>query len=89
MELIIQRFGIPQFLTTDQGAMFIWEDMNYFTADCGMQLIRSTPFYAQVNGQVEASNKVLIEILEKMLEENQEIGTGFYQRHCGPTGLPK
>ena len=44
--------------------------MNYFAVDYGIQLIRSTHFYAQTNGQVKASNKVLIGILEKMLEEN-------------------
>ena len=50
--------------------MFTEEEMNYFVADYEIQLIRSTPFYAQANGQAEASNKVLIGILEKMLEEN-------------------
>ena len=44
--------------------------MNYFAANYGIQLIISTPFYAQVNGQEEASNKVLIGILEKILEKN-------------------
>ena len=44
--------------------------MNYFVADYGIQLIRSTTFYAQANGQPKACNKVLIVILEKMLEEN-------------------
>ena len=63
--------------------------MNYFFVDYGTQLIISTPFYAQANGQAEASNKVLIGILEKMLEEILEIGTRFYQRHCGPIELPK
>ena len=44
--------------------------MNYFTANYGIQPIRSTPFYTQANGQAETSNKVLIGILEKRLEEN-------------------
>ena len=69
-EQIIHRFGIPQLVTIDQGVMFIREEMNYFVANYGMQLIRSSPFYAQAIGQVEASNKMLIGILEKMLEEN-------------------
>ena len=50
--------------------MFTGEEMNYFAANYRIQLIISTPFYVQANGQVEASNKVLIGILEKMLEEN-------------------
>ena len=44
--------------------------MTYFSKDCGIQLIKSIPFYAQENRQAEASNKVLISILEKMLEDN-------------------
>ena len=44
--------------------------MTYFSKDYGIQLIRSTQFYAQANGQVKASNKVLISIQEKMLEDN-------------------
>ena len=50
--------------------MFIGDEMTYFTKDYDIQLIRSTPFYAQANGQAKASNKVLISILEKMLEDN-------------------
>ena len=44
--------------------------MNYFLVDYEIQLIISTPCYAQAKGQAEASNKVLIGILEKILEEN-------------------
>ena len=50
--------------------MFTREEMNYFAADYRIQLIRSTHFYGQANKQVEAFNKVLIGILEKMLEDN-------------------
>ena len=44
--------------------------MTYFSNDYGIQLSRSTPFYAKATEQAEASNKVLISILEKMLEDN-------------------
>ena len=50
--------------------MFTGAKRNYFSADYGIQLIISTLFYAQANGQTEASNKMLIGIMEKMLEEN-------------------
>ena len=69
-EHIIHRFGIPQSITIDQGTMFIEEEINYFATDYEIQLIRSTHFYAQVYGQAETSNRVLIGILEKMLKEN-------------------
>ena len=50
--------------------MFIRDEMTYFAKDYGIQFIISTPFYAQANGQVEASNKVLINILQKMLQDH-------------------
>lgn len=45
-----------------------WNEV--FVEDYGIKIIKSTPFYAQANEQAEALSKVLIEILEKMLEEN-------------------
>ncbi|WCJ31746.1 hypothetical protein M5689_013207 [Euphorbia peplus] len=50
--------------------MFTGDDMKEFMEEYGIKLIHSTPFYAQANGQAEASNKILIGILEKMLKEN-------------------
>ncbi|KAI5343382.1 hypothetical protein L3X38_011258 [Prunus dulcis] len=35
-----------------------------------IKLLQSTPYYAQANGQTESSNKVIINIIRKMLEEN-------------------
>ncbi|XP_073289309.1 uncharacterized protein [Primulina huaijiensis] len=66
----IHRFGIPESLTTDQGTMFTGSDMREFSEDYGIKLINSSSHYPQSNGQAEASNKVLIKILQKMMEEN-------------------
>ena len=69
-EHMIHRFGIPQSIITDQGTMFIGDEMQEFAVDYGIKLVHSSPHYPQANGQDEASNKVLIGILEKMMEEN-------------------
>ena len=69
-EYLIHRFGIPQSITTDQGTMFTGDEIREFAADYGIKLLHSSPHYPQVNGQAEASNKVLIGILEKMMEED-------------------
>ena len=50
--------------------MFTEVEMTYFSKDYDIQFIISTPFYAKANEQAEASNKVLISILEKMLKDN-------------------
>ena len=49
-EHIIHRFEILQSITTDQGTMLTVEEMNYFAAYYGIQLIISTHFYSQANG---------------------------------------
>ena len=67
---IIHRFGIPQTITTDQGTIFTGEITREFAADYGIKLLNSTPHYPQANGQAEASNKTIIGILGKMIDDN-------------------
>ena len=55
-EHIVYRFGIPQTITTDQGTMFTLEEFGDFAASMGIKLLNSSPYYAQANGQAEASN---------------------------------
>ena len=43
-EQIIHRFGIPQPLQLTKA--LTGDEMTYFAKDYGIQLIRSTPFYA-------------------------------------------
>ena len=50
--------------------MFTGDEMANFVKGYDIQLIRSTLFYAQEIRQDETLNKVLINILEKMLEDN-------------------
>jgi hypothetical protein len=39
----------------------------------GIKLLSSSPYYAQANGQAEASNKIMIKIIQKKI----------YQKPCG------
>jgi transposase InsO family protein len=55
-EHVIHRFGIPQTITIDGDSVFISEEFKKFAPDMGIKLIRSSPYYAQANGQAEASN---------------------------------
>ena len=45
-EHIVYRFGIPQTITTDQGTMFISEELKDFAASMGIKLLNSSPYYA-------------------------------------------
>jgi transposase InsO family protein len=68
-EHIIYRFGIPQTITTDQGTMFTSEEFRDFAASIGIKLLNSSPYYAQANGQAEASNQILIKLIKKKIKE--------------------
>jgi hypothetical protein len=70
---IIHKFGIPQTLTTDQGTLFISKEVREFVDSYGVKLLNSSPYYAQANGQAEFSNKVLVELIKKKIEDNPRI----------------
>jgi transposase InsO family protein len=69
-EHVIHRFGIPQTITTDGGSVFISKEFRKFTADVGIKLIRSSPYYAQPNGQAEESNQSLIKLIKRKIDEH-------------------
>src|SRR5688572_20672770 len=66
---IVYRFGIPQTITTDQGTMFTSGEFEEFIADMGIKLLNSSPYYAQANGQAESSNKEIIKLIKRKIEE--------------------
>jgi transposase InsO family protein len=69
-EHIIHRFGIPQMLTTYQGSSFMSHKVREFVESLKIKLLSSSPYYAQSNGQAESSNKTLIKLIKKKIEEN-------------------
>jgi hypothetical protein len=69
-EHIIYRFGVPQTLTTDQGPSFMPHKFMELVESMKIKLLNSSPYYAQANGLVEASNKVLIKIIKKRIKDN-------------------
>jgi transposase InsO family protein len=66
-EYIIHRFGIPQTLTGDQGTLFVSGQVREFIESYKIRLLNSSPYYAQVNGQAESSNKTLIKLIIKKI----------------------
>jgi hypothetical protein len=69
-EHIIHRFGIPQALTTNQGSLFMSHQVREFAESLKIKLLSSSLYYAPANGQVESSNKNLIKLIKKKIEEN-------------------
>jgi hypothetical protein len=69
-EHIIYQFEVPQTLTTDQGPSFMSHQFWEFTKSMKIELLNSSPYYAQATGQAEASNKVLIKIIKKRIKDS-------------------
>jgi transposase InsO family protein len=69
-EHIIHRFGIPQMLTTDQCSSFMSHQVHEFAESLKIKLLSSSPYYARSNGQAKSSNKTLIKLIKKKIEEN-------------------
>jgi transposase InsO family protein len=69
-EHIVHKFGIPQTLTTDQGSSFMSYQLHEFAMSLKIKLLSSSPYYTQANGQAESSNKTLIKLIKKKIEEH-------------------
>ena len=84
-EHIVYRFGTPQTITTDQDNMFILEEFREFATSMEIKLLNSSPYYAQANGQAEASNKGIIKLIRERSKNNQRSGIQLLMKLCGPT----
>jgi len=69
-EHIVYRFDIPQTITTDQGTMFTSGEFDEFAISMGIKVLNSSPYYDLANGQTEASNKGIIKLIKRKIEDN-------------------
>ncbi|XP_028069714.1 uncharacterized protein LOC114272263 [Camellia sinensis] len=67
---LVHEFGIPQTITVDNGIVFNGKLVKAFAVEFGISLINSTPYYAQVNGQAESSNKSSKKEIQRVVQEN-------------------
>jgi hypothetical protein len=72
LEHIVYRFDIPQTLTMDQGSSFMSHQVCEFAEFLKIKLLNSSPYYTQVNGQAGSSNKTLIKLIKKKVEEHSK-----------------
>jgi hypothetical protein len=66
------RFGFPRIIVTDNATSFKVEPLIKFCEQYGITLVHSTPYYPQGNGLAEFSNKSLIKIIKRLLEDNKK-----------------
>jgi transposase InsO family protein len=67
---VMHRFGMPQTSTTYQGSSFMSHHVHEFVESLKIKLLRYSPYYAQANDQTESSNKTLIKLIKKNVEEH-------------------
>eukprot|EP00253_Pinus_taeda_P031253 PITA_31253 len=64
---VVSRFNVPQAIVTDHGSHFCNHMMVELAAKLGLSHDSSTPYYPQANGKIEAINKVLKCMLQRMI----------------------
>jgi hypothetical protein len=71
LEDVMDRFGCPSRIVTDNATPFRSEPLVKFCEQFEISLIHSTPYYPQGNGLAKSSNKGLIKLIKRLLEDNK------------------
>ncbi|KAM2633693.1 hypothetical protein EV1_024280 [Malus domestica] len=69
---ILHRFGVPETIVTDRGPSFISKEVKEFASKYKIKMIWSSPYYPQSNGQAESGNKILVNIIKRMVIDSSE-----------------
>ena len=64
-------FGVPAYLISDQGKAFMGHIITHLCDLYGMQKLRTLPYHAQTNGQVECMNQTIICMIGKLEEDKK------------------
>ncbi|KAM2013859.1 hypothetical protein ACFX1T_025524 [Malus domestica] len=69
---ILHKYGVPETIVTDRGPSFISKEVEEFASKYKIKMIQSSPYYPQSNGQAEPSNKILVNIIKRMVIDSPE-----------------
>ena len=64
-------FGVPAYLISDQGKAFMGHIITHLCDLYGVQKLRTSPYHAQTNGQVERMNQMIIRMIGKLEEDKK------------------
>jgi hypothetical protein len=71
-QFIITRFGLPSALMFDNASYFSGNAMTEFALKRGFKLKYSANYYPQGNGLAESTNKNLIRIIKRNIDQNHK-----------------
>ena len=66
---MFSRFGLPLEIITDNSPNFIYAKLTQFLANLVVKTFTSSAYYPQVNGQAESTNKNLVRIIKRLIED--------------------
>ncbi|KAH9289700.1 hypothetical protein KI387_033817, partial [Taxus chinensis] len=66
-------FGVPKNIVADNASNFSSREVVGFCYEYGITLAHASDYYTQGNGQEESSNKNLVTIIRKLVNENQRM----------------
>ena len=64
-------FGAPAYLVSDQGKAFMGHLISNLCELYGVQKLRTSPYHAQTNGQVERMNQTIIQMIGKLEQDKK------------------
>ena len=64
-------FGAPTYLVSDQGKAFTGHLISNLCELYGVQKLRTLPYHAQTNGQVERMNQMIIRMISKLEQDKK------------------
>ena len=64
-------FGVPAYLISDQGKAFMGHIITHLCDLYGVQKLRTSPYHAQTNGQVERMNQTIIRMIRNLEEDKK------------------
>ena len=64
-------FSAPAYLVSDQGKAFTGHVITHLCELYGVQKLRTSPYHAQTNGQVERMNQTIIRMIGKLEEDRK------------------
>eukprot|EP00253_Pinus_taeda_P011607 PITA_11607 len=71
-QFIITRYGVPNALVFDNASYFAGNSMFKFAIKRGFKLEYSANYYPQGNGLAESTNKNLVKIIKRTIEQNHK-----------------